>query len=94
MPPRWSASETADGNEHAFLWTPGRGMEDLGTLGGANSEASGISETGEVVGSSETAAGAIEAFLWTRGGGMRSLGTLGKHPSSGAQAVNTHTGCG
>ena len=36
-------SETADGNAHAFLWTPGRGMEDLGTLGGASSLAWGIS---------------------------------------------------
>jgi probable HAF family extracellular repeat protein len=81
---------TADGNTHAFLWTAAGGMEDLGTLGGPNSEAGAISENGVVVGSSETAAGEQEAFMWTPKGGMRSLGTLGKHPSSGAGAVNSH----
>jgi probable HAF family extracellular repeat protein len=82
-------SNTADGNDHAFLWTAARGMEDLGTLGGRYSFALGISKTGKVVGQSETAAGTFEAFLWTRGGGMRSLGTLGGEAAS-AFSINTH----
>jgi probable HAF family extracellular repeat protein len=82
-------SDMADGNQHAFLWTAARGMEDLGTLGGRYSLALGISKTGKVVGQSETAAGTFEAFLWTRGGGMRSLGTLGGEAAS-AFSINTH----
>ena len=84
------SSETRDGNSHAFLWTPGRGMEDLGTLGGASSLAWGISEAGAIVGQSETAGGRSVAFLWTRERGMRSLGTLPGLPGSFATRVNTH----
>lgn len=43
-------SETANGETHAFLWTPERGMIDLGTLGGTFSQASGIDALGRVVG--------------------------------------------
>jgi probable HAF family extracellular repeat protein len=61
---------------HAFLWTPGQGIQDLGTLGGSTSIASAINEAGQVVGESATASGR-RAFLWTPGQGMQDLGTLG-----------------
>ena len=37
-----------NGNLHAFLWTPHAGMQDLGTLGGPNSAASGPNDHDKV----------------------------------------------
>jgi probable HAF family extracellular repeat protein len=50
----------------------------LGTLGGSESVALGVSADGTVVvGWSYNAAGQRRAFRWTASGGMRDLGTLG-----------------
>ncbi len=52
----------------AFLWTAGGGLKPLGTLGGARSSASGISENGLVVGNAQVAGSAADdvghAFLY------------------------------
>jgi probable HAF family extracellular repeat protein len=92
-----------DNETHAFLWTPtvpngsAGAMIDLGTLGGTDSQARGISAEGKVVGFASTADGAMHAFLWTPGGTsgpasnpqMQDLGTLPDQASSGAFAVNS-----
>ncbi|MEZ6242433.1 MAG: GC-type dockerin domain-anchored protein [Phycisphaerales bacterium] len=53
-------------------------MQDLGTLGGTGSGASGVSADGSVVvGGSSNAAGQSRAFRWTVATGMQNLGTLG-----------------
>lgn len=63
---------------HAFRWTSGGGMVDLGNLGGAgSSQALGVSADGTVVvGNADSIAGG-RAFRWTSGSGMVDLGTLG-----------------
>jgi probable HAF family extracellular repeat protein len=52
-------------------------MIDLGTLGGASSEAVALSDAGHVAGSSLRTDGAQHAFRWTPADGMVDLGTLG-----------------
>jgi len=48
----------------------------LGTLGGHESYAYGVSDNGVVVGWSRNADGQLRAFRWTASGGMQDLGTL------------------
>ena len=63
-------------NFHAFLWTRGPGMQDLGTLpGDANSFAIGINDAGDVTGSSLDANFNLRAYLW-HNGVMTDLNTL------------------
>jgi probable HAF family extracellular repeat protein len=74
--------------QRAFSWTAEGGMVDLGTLGGANSYAYAVNDSGQVVGYSYIPGdAAFHAFSWTADGGMVDLGTLGG-ANSYAYAVN------
>jgi probable HAF family extracellular repeat protein len=63
-------------NTHAFLWTEGIGMTDLGHLGSGTSRATAINNNEVVVGFSTRINGTGYAFSWTRAGGMVDLNTL------------------
>ena len=65
-------------------------MIDLGVLPGSeSSEAFGINDLGQIVGTSNTLSGG-HAFLWQAGSGMIDLGVLPGMDISAAYAINNH----
>jgi probable HAF family extracellular repeat protein len=77
--------------DHAFRWTSGGGMQNLGSLGGSGGQdysyGNGINSAGQVAGMSHYTSGQDRAFLWTPGSGMQVLPTLGGS-SGGANGIN------
>jgi len=72
----------------SFLWEDGKGMLDLGGLGGTCTIATDLNDRGQVVGQSWLTGDATQhAFRWDREHGLIDLGTLGGDFSS-AQAIN------
>jgi len=74
------------GYGQAFLWTSSQGIQYLGTLGGQNSTAYDISNSGVIVGASQITNQPERAFKWTATGGIQQLQLLGNQ--SIAWAVN------
>jgi len=85
-------SITATGNEHAFVWSAGGGMLDLGVLPfTGNSRAQAINGKGVVTGFSEGVPSTPPlAFRWRLGDGMTALGALapGIDGASAGAALN------
>jgi len=69
--------ELPNGTFRGLVWSPGGGVELLGTLGGTSSDATDVNGSGEVVGFASLADGYDNAFSITGGGAMKDLGTLG-----------------
>ena len=63
-------------------------VTDTGTLGGISSEATGINDSGQVVGEADTSAGVDQAFLFSNGS-MANLDTLGGNFSE-AYGINNN----
>lgn len=81
-------SDVNGATNHAFRWTPGSGLEDLGLTTGTQSIAIAISGDGNVVvGEATDASGFWRAFRWTSATGMQDIGTLGG-PESVAYAAS------
>lgn len=64
--------------DHAAFWSAGTGRIDLGAGDPADSTASAIGPTGQVVGVVRDATGTLRGFSWTASGGRVDLGTLGR----------------
>src|SRR5262249_45036788 len=65
-----------DSATHAFFWTPGGTMQDLGALGGQNSWATAINSSGLVAGTwSSAETQLVRAFRWKPEHGMQDLGS-------------------
>lgn len=69
-------SNLANGDRRAFLWTSAAGMTNLGTLGGNESEATGINRGGTIIGGSFTPAHAWHGWRRPAGGSMQDLTAL------------------
>jgi len=83
-------SFTQDQQSHAYLWTLGGGMQDLGVpVPSTMDRGRRINSSGQVAGTYVGANGYTQhAFFWTRFTGMQDLGTLPGGYSSEALAAN------
>lgn len=72
-------TDTPDGSTHAFRWSAGGGMGDLGTLGNIDSYASLINNAGQIGGYSAISDANgfnYHGFVWDQPSGMVDIGTL------------------
>lgn len=82
-----AACASGEAGCHAFLWQRGA-MEDLGTLGGDNSETIWINEAGEIVGTADLPESGIHHAVRWKDGQILDLGTVNGDPCSRGKAIN------
>jgi len=85
-----AGSSEADGPSHPIRWTAAGVAQDLVGLPGSNwSNANGINDNGQIVGTSTGPSfPSGHAFLWSQAEGMVDLGVLNGKASSSAAGVN------
>ena len=84
-----AGSSTVAGHLRAFRWDAAGGLQTLGTLGGDNSRAYGISADGRVVvGAADNALAVRRAFRWSAAQGMQDLGALAPNGAASAYGVS------
>ena len=84
----WS-SATVNGPPTAFRWTEKGGIVTIPPVAGPRSQAAGIDEAGDVVGSSTVAASppfVDHAVVWWRDGSVTDIGTMGGNTT--ARSIN------
>lgn len=92
------STNLSTGKRRACRWLPdssgGFTHEDLGDLGGGESEARSINRDGRIAGwsSASTAGNSMRAFLWTEGAGMRGLATLQNQNATALAVSNSDFG--
>lgn len=82
------ACVTGEPGCHAFLWARGS-MRDLGTLGGANSDAIWINDAGDIAGSADLVTPGIHDAVRWRHGRILDLGTVSGDACSRGLAINS-----
>ena len=79
----------ADARVHAMYWDSSTGMVDLGSLGG-DSQASGINDSGQIVGYSYLAdESTVHMVMWTTTGGIVDLGSIDNSEYSQGNGINS-----
>lgn len=82
----WS-SLTVNGPPTAFRWTERDGIHPIPPVAGPRSQAAGINEAGDVVGSSTVSPPFVDhAVIWRRDGSVTDIGTMGG--STTARSIN------
>ena len=81
-------SQNTSGVFRPFLWTPRKGMVDLGTIGaGLRGQAWGINNSGQIVGLSDVEGTVGHATYWYKGK-VYDLGVLPGYTASSATSIN------
>jgi len=81
-------SHNTSGIDHAFVWTSGSGLLDLGTLGFNSSAAIGINAFSQAAGEVYNSSGPSHAFFWTTDAGLADVHSSSLFSSSEAMGIN------
>ena len=79
---------TGESAAQAWRFTPGSGLQNLGSFGGVDSRAFGINNSGQVTGYSRDAGGLAHSFVFSTGAGLVDFGGFGNGEGAFPQHIN------